>query len=194
MICFCHIIGMERIFKIEKSQLDNRNKKVSYKILSYYAKIILTDYKGQTSWCCFGLPDNNKVQYLLELMHALDNDPTLDSKSDIKKETILLVGLTAFNNYLQDKKNEELCANLYCVITDYASIQLVNNEMKAAVDDAKKCIKQYSSAKKVDDARNSDYPLESLPLVKMDEWTDRVIDIMNKRDHTISPQTPVFSV
>lgn len=115
---------------------------MTYRILSRQAKSVLESYNNKTSWCCFGLRDSDKTHFLLGLMTAIESDETSDV--DHIHETILLVGLTAFKNYLQEKKNTELSAKIETLIHQHASVALTD-EMQPFVTKAKTCIDTYGS-------------------------------------------------
>lgn len=113
---------------------------MTYQNLAKETRRVFTNYNRQRSCCLFGLPDSDKTEYLLMAMMAIDNDNT--PYPDSINETILLVGLTAFKHYLEEKKNNNLSERIDAVIENYASASLTA-EMQVCIDQAKNCIRNH---------------------------------------------------
>jgi len=153
---------------------------MSYKTLSYQARAVLEEYKNKRSWC-WKLPHSHKTAYLLELMDQLDNDNTSRYASDLKKETILLVGLTAFKNYLEDEKNEKLSIKVQCVMDEASqeAFDAIDDSMLDTIDQAKKCIRDYGAVQSVGGFRDMESHLRQSVSEQDSQWPTAVMNHMD---------------
>lgn len=156
---------------------------MTYKILARETRSVLENYNSQTKYCCFGLPDSDKTEYLLNLMSAIDNDDK--PYPDYINESILLVGLTAFKNYLHDHKNKKLSDNIDFIIKKHASVPLTD-QMQVCVDQAKQCINDYGLVMLVGNFRYTDAHLSPVTSGEATKWPKNLADILKDRDHAPS--------